>query len=93
MTSEERSSRRLPQPVLSPSSEPQLQEGSKSDQDKKDIKRRLSALVAASHRKNRTSEKKRESAEKASVLHQEVTGFPLEINDDGEVIVSSQKEF
>jgi hypothetical protein len=49
--------------------------------------RRIASLVAASHRKNRPPEAKRESALKASKLEEEVTGEPLEINEQGEVVV------
>ncbi|RGB29411.1 hypothetical protein C1646_713637 [Rhizophagus diaphanus] len=47
--------------------------------------RQLSSLVAASHRKNRAPEQKRQSALKASELHEKVTGHPLKINEEGEV--------
>ncbi|CAB4392144.1 hypothetical protein RhiirA5_350245 [Rhizophagus irregularis] len=51
----------------------------------KDASRQLSSLVAASHRKNRAPEQKRQSALKASELHEKVTGHPLKINEEGEV--------
>ncbi|CAG8687592.1 11090_t:CDS:2 [Ambispora leptoticha] len=54
------------------------------DQEK-DASRQLSSLVAASHRKGRDKTAKRASAEKASDLHEEFTGYPLEINQEGEV--------
>lgn len=37
------------------------------------------SLVAASHRSGRTPEEKRKSAEKASALHEQITGSPLKI--------------
>jgi len=51
----------------------------------KDASRQLSSLVAASHRKNRAPEQKRQSALKASEFHEKVTGHPLKINEEGEV--------
>ncbi|GBC06786.1 hypothetical protein RclHR1_07040009 [Rhizophagus clarus] len=51
----------------------------------RDASRQLSSLIAASHRKNRAPEKKRQSALKASELHEQITGHPLEISEDGEV--------
>ncbi len=49
--------------------------------------RKIASLVGASHRKNRTPEAKRVSAEKASKLEEEQSGSPLEINEQGEVVV------
>ncbi|KXS14522.1 hypothetical protein M427DRAFT_338413 [Gonapodya prolifera JEL478] len=54
--------------------------------DGREASRRVEALVAASHRKGRTEEEKRKSAEKASELYEEETGYPLEINKKGEVV-------
>jgi hypothetical protein len=66
--------------------EPQFgRDDTKKEMESKD--RRLASLVAASHRKNRTPEAKRASAEKASQLEEEMTGSPLEINEQGEVVV------
>ncbi|CAG8564461.1 7252_t:CDS:2 [Ambispora gerdemannii] len=55
------------------------------DEKEKDTSRQLSSLVAASHRVGRDEASKRASAEKASELHEKVTGQPLEINAKGEV--------
>ncbi|CAG8582807.1 542_t:CDS:2 [Acaulospora morrowiae] len=62
---------------------PSLTEG---DNDEVDTSRKLTSLVSASHRTGRTSEAKRQSAEKASALHEQITGSPLEINEEGEVV-------
>ncbi|CAG8705636.1 17169_t:CDS:2, partial [Racocetra fulgida] len=40
-----------------------------------------SSLVAASHRQSSSVESKKQSAEKASKLHEEITGDPLEIGE------------
>ncbi|RIA93875.1 hypothetical protein C1645_803836 [Glomus cerebriforme] len=56
----------------------------------KDASKQLSSLIAASHRKGRTPEKKRESALKASELHEQITGHPLEINNEGEVLTGAR---
>ncbi|KAI9141672.1 hypothetical protein BKA69DRAFT_1124590 [Paraphysoderma sedebokerense] len=48
--------------------------------------RKVVSLVAASHRKGRSAEEKRKSAEEASKLYEEATGYPLEINEQGEVV-------
>ncbi|RUP47448.1 hypothetical protein BC936DRAFT_145724 [Jimgerdemannia flammicorona] len=42
---------------------------------------KIASLVAASHRTGRTAAAKRASAEQASQIYQETTGYPLEINE------------
>ncbi|CAI2189079.1 637_t:CDS:2 [Funneliformis geosporum] len=54
-----------------------------------DTSRKLSSLVAASHREERRPEDKQKSAMKASELHENITGHPLEINDQGEVVTET----
>nr|CAG8571377.1 13745_t:CDS:10 [Entrophospora candida] len=61
-----------------------------NDRDDKDESRQLTSLVAASHRKDRPPEAKRESAIKASSLYQNLTGQPLEINEGGEVVTDTR---
>lgn len=56
-------------------------------EEERDTQRRLSSLIAASHRSARTPADRRRSAEKASELHQQLVGYPLEIDNEGRVIV------
>ncbi|CAG8544825.1 2777_t:CDS:2 [Racocetra persica] len=60
---------------------PSLTEGDVPDNADIDSSRQLSSLVAASHRQSSGVESKRQSAEKASKLHEEITGNPLEIGE------------
>ncbi|KAG9286920.1 hypothetical protein G9A89_000049 [Geosiphon pyriformis] len=62
----------------------------KDSEKNPDSSRQLSSLVAASHRVGRSPDAKRASAEKASALHEEITGQPLEINEEGEVVTDSR---
>ncbi|CAG8650661.1 11156_t:CDS:2 [Funneliformis caledonium] len=57
--------------------------------DDSDTSRKLSSLVAASHREERRPEDKQKSAMKASEMHENITGHPLEINDQGEVVTET----
>ena len=58
-----------------------------NDDEELDTQRRLSSFVAASHRKERSPQDRQVSAEKASQLHKELTGYELEIDDEGRVLV------
>ncbi|KAJ3335205.1 hypothetical protein HDU93_006195 [Gonapodya sp. JEL0774] len=65
---------------------PESEESLLGTGDSREPSRRVETLVAASHRKGRTEEEKRKSAEKASELYEKETGYPLEINEKGEVV-------
>ncbi|KAJ3279632.1 hypothetical protein HK104_001278 [Borealophlyctis nickersoniae] len=52
-----------------------------------DTEKRFQGYMAQSHRRGRSPEGKRKSAEKASELYEKMTGHPLEINEQGEVVV------
>jgi len=56
------------------------------------LDRKIVSLVSASHRKGRTPEERRQSAEKASQLYEQMTGSPLEINDDGAIVTGPPRE-
>ncbi|KAJ3090118.1 hypothetical protein HK102_004630 [Quaeritorhiza haematococci] len=55
-------------------------------EEEKDTQRRLSSLIAASHRQGRTPDERRKSAEEASKLHVKLTGYPLAIDEEGRVL-------
>lgn len=59
-------------------------------EEEKDTQRRLSALVAASHRMERTRADRRDSALKASLLFRELTGEDLEIDEEGRVVTGER---
>ncbi|TPX36183.1 hypothetical protein SmJEL517_g01637 [Synchytrium microbalum] len=60
--------------------------------DEREDQRRVQSYVAASHRHNLSRESKMKSAERASKLHEKITGYPLEINPNtGEVILNSEE--
>ncbi|KAL1935016.1 hypothetical protein VTP01DRAFT_4156 [Rhizomucor pusillus] len=52
--------------------------------------RQTTAFIAASRRTDRSTEAKRESAEKASKKYSEETGEPLLINEAGEAVKPEQ---
>ncbi|TPX40161.1 hypothetical protein SeLEV6574_g06755 [Synchytrium endobioticum] len=58
--------------------------------DEREDQRRVTTYVAASHRRNLSVQSKLESAERASALHEKITGYPLEINAaTGEVVTET----
>lgn len=64
--------------------------GAVSDDTDIDASKQLSSLVAASHRQSSNVASKKQSAEKASELHEKITGDPLEINETGEVLTGTR---
>lgn len=66
--------------------------GEDKENDERSIDRRVVSLVSGSHRKGRSADEKRSSAEKASELYEKMTGHPLEINESGEVVTGPPVE-
>ncbi|CAG8734802.1 42365_t:CDS:2 [Gigaspora margarita] len=64
--------------------------GAVSDDTDIDASKQLSSLVAASHRQSSNVASKKQSAEKASELHEKITGDPLEISETGEVLTGTR---